>query len=131
MTAIRRRAALACLIAMVMAGGPSCRRRAEVPEATYREAVTAFHTALAAMQTSQDVIARRELERVTTLVPAEPAGWANLGLLLMRQQDLEAAEPKLAKAVELAPKSAAVHRMLALLESRKGRLPEAIGHAVQ
>ena len=42
------------------------------------------------MQTSQEVLARREFERVTTLVPGEPAGWANLGLLLMRQQELEA-----------------------------------------
>ena len=45
--------------------GSSCRRQLEVPEATYRETVTAFYTALAAMQTSQDVLARREFERVT------------------------------------------------------------------
>lgn len=99
-----------------------------MPEATYRETVTAFYTALAAMQTSQEVLARREFEHVTRLVPGEPAGWANLGLLLMRQQELDAAAPMLAKAAELAPRSAAVQRLQALLESRQGRLPEALRH---
>ena len=41
-----------------------CRRKPAVPEATYRQAVTAFYVSLAAMQTSQDVLARNELERV-------------------------------------------------------------------
>jgi len=119
---------LAGLLAAVTGIGSSCTRRPEVPDATYRETVTAFHTALAAMQTSQELLARRELERVIQLVPAEPAGWANLGLLLLRQQENDAARPRLTKAAELAPKSAAVQRLLALLESRSGRLPEAIRH---
>lgn len=114
------------IVAFVAATG--CSRQLQVPEPTYRETVTAFHTALAAMQTSQEVLARREFEKVTTLVPGEPAGWANLGLLLMRQQELDAAAPKLAKAAELAPKSAPVQRLQALLESRQGRLDEAIRH---
>jgi hypothetical protein len=99
-----------------------------VPVATYRETVTAFYTGLAAMQTSQEVLARREFERVTQLVPQEPAGWANLGLLLMRQQEMDAAATHLRKAGELAEGNAQVERLLALLESRNGRLPEAIPH---
>ena len=43
------------------------------------------------MQTSQDVLARRHLERLTQLAPEEPAGWANLGLLLLRQQQIDEA----------------------------------------
>ena len=112
-TAVRR-LVLVCFLVALLPATSSCRRRLEVPEATYRETVTAFYTAVAAMQTSQEVLARRELERVTELVPGEPAGWANLGLLLMRQQELDAAAPKLAKAAELAPKSAPVQRLLAL-----------------
>jgi hypothetical protein len=104
----RRVLSFACLLATLVAVASSCRRRLEVPDATYRETVTAFYTALAAMQTSQEVLARREFERVTQLVPGEPAGWANLGLLLMRQQDMDAAASNLAKAAELAPQSAAV-----------------------
>ena len=80
------------------------------------------------MQTSQEVLARKELERVTTLVPGEPAGFANLGLLLMRQQELDAAAPLLGKAAELAPTSAAIARLQALLESRKGRPAESTAH---
>ena len=97
-----------------------------VPDATYRETVTAFYTGLAAMQTSQEVLARKEFERVTQLVPEEPAGWANLGLLLMRQQEMEPAATHLRKAGDLAGGNAAIERLLALLESRNGRLPEAI-----
>ena len=80
------------------------------------------------MQTSQEVLARKEFERVTQLVPQEPAGWANLGLLLMRQQETEAAATHLRKAGELAGGHAPIQRLLALLESRNGRLPEAVPH---
>lgn len=112
---------LGCVLAPL-----ACSRELSVPEPTYREAVTAFYTGLAAMQTSQEVLARKELERVTQLVPGEPAGWANLGLLLMRQQETEAAASSLTKAGELAPDSAPVLRLRALHESRGGRLPEAV-----
>ena len=97
-------------------------------DATYREAVTAFYTGLAAMQTSQDEMARQSLDRVTTLVPSEPAGWANLGLLLLRQQEIEPAMPHLTRAAELAPANGHVQRLLALAEGRRGNLDAAIAH---
>ena len=122
----RRHVALALAIAIVAV--PACRRQPDVSDETYRQAVTAFYVSLAAMQTSQDVIARRELERVTQLVPQEPAGWANLGLLLLRQQQLDEATPRLAKATELAPRSAHLERMQALLESRRGNVEASIQH---
>src|SRR4029453_13034231 len=87
-----------------------------------------FYTGLAAMQTSQEVLAREKLDRVTTLVPKEPAGWANVGLLLLRQQEVEPALEKLTKAAELAPRSGEIQRLLALARSRQGKLEEAIGH---
>ncbi len=107
----------------------SCRRGPlRVPDATYRETVSAFYTGLAAMQTSQEVLAREKLDRVTTLVPQEPAGWANVGLLLLRQQEVEPALEKLTKAGELAPRSAEIQRLLALARSRQGKLEEALRH---
>ncbi len=115
-------------MALALLAGPACRQKVEVPEATYREAVAAFYTSLAALQTSQEVLARQKLDRVTTLVPQEPAGWANLGLLLLRQQEIDPGLEKIAKAAELAPKSAAIQRLLALALSRKGNLPEAVQH---
>ena len=99
-----------------------------VPESTYRETVSAFYTGLAAMQTSQEVLAREKLDRVTSLVPEEPAGWANVGLLLLRQQEIEPAVEKLTRAAALAPRSAEVQRLLALARSRQGKLPEAVAH---
>ena len=131
---MNRSVVLAALVAVLAlcAACNGCRGRApgapEVSDATYHEAVTAFYTGLAAMQTSQDALARQSLERVTTLVPGEPAGWANLGLLLLRQQEIEPAMPHLTKAAELAPANGHLRRLLALAESRRGNLDESITH---
>ena len=106
----------------------SCRRAPALSDADYREAVTAFYTSLAALQTSQDVLARRNLDRLIQLAPQEPAGWANLGLLLLRQQQLDEAMPRLVKASSLAPRNAPVERLMALAESQRGRVDESIRH---
>ncbi len=119
---------LALAAALAGSSCASCRRPAEVSEATYREAVTAFHTALAALETSQDALARQKLDRVIALVPQEPAGWANLGLLLLRQQENGPAKERLAKAAALAPQNAAIERLLAITESRAGNPAESIRH---
>jgi tetratricopeptide (TPR) repeat protein len=109
-------------------GCSSCRREPDVAPEAYREAVTAFYTGLAAMQTTQEVLARSKFDRVVALVPQEPAGWANLGLLLLRQQELEQGAQQLARAAELAPDSAPIQRLQALAESRRGNLAGAIAH---
>src|SRR5687768_3813172 len=117
------------LIVAVSCSDMACRRQSPaVPESTYREAVVAFHTALAALQTSQEVLARTEFDRVISLVPHEPAAWADVGLLLLRQQELEPAAERLQKAAELAPDNAHIQRLLALAAGRKGDLPAAVRH---
>ena len=50
----------------------ACRRQPAISDEAYREAVVSFYTGLAALQTSQEVLARQQLERVTTLAPAQP-----------------------------------------------------------
>ena len=105
-----------------------CRREPRVDDATYRQAVTAFYVSLAAMQTSQDLHARKELDHLLQLVPDEAAGWANLGLLLLRQQQVDEASARLTRASELAPRNASIERLLALAESRKGNLQESVRH---
>lgn len=115
---VRVGAPVLCGLLTVLVGG--CRRTQDVPPETYRQAVLSFDTALAAMDTSQEVLAREHLDKVVALVPQEPAGWANLGLLLLRQQEVDAARERLANAVRLAPESAAVVRLQALIESRAG-----------
>ncbi len=119
---------LALAASVAVSSCASCRQPAEVPEATYREAVTAFHTALAALETSQEPLARQKLDRVIALVPQEPAGWANLGLLLLRQQENAPAKERLIKAAELAPQSGAIERLLAIAESRAGNSAESVRH---
>jgi hypothetical protein len=115
-------------LAIAIAATVSCRRGPRVDDVTYRQAVTAFYVSLAAMQTSQDLHARKELDRLLQLVPDEAAGWANLGLLLLRQQQVDEAATRLARASELAPGNAAIERLLALAESRKGNLQESVRH---
>ena len=118
---------------LIVAIGAACssgssRREPAVSPEVYREAVTAFYTGLSAMQTTQEVLAREKFDRVVAIVPQEPAGWANLGLLLLRQQDLEQGAQDLGRAAALAPESAAIQRLQALAESRRGNLAEAIRH---
>lgn len=117
----------AVLLVLVVAtacsrGGP--RLSAE----TYLEAVAAFHVSLAAMQTSQDVLAREKLERLIQLVPDEPAGWANLGLLLLRQQQIDESILRITRASELAPGNASIQSLLALAETHRGNSEAAIRH---
>jgi Tfp pilus assembly protein PilF len=113
-------------ILLALAVSTSCTREPRIPDETYLEAVARFHTALAAMQTSQDVLARDHLQRVTEIVPSEPAAWANLGLLLLRQQQTDEALQRLTRAAELAPEHAQIARLLALAESQKGNVDASI-----
>jgi Flp pilus assembly protein TadD len=106
----------------------SCRREPTPAAEAPRDVVIAFYTGVSAMQTSQEILARQQLDRVVELAPEEPAGWANVGLLLLRQQDIEQASQRLAKAAELAPRSAHIQRLQALASSRQGNLVQAIGH---
>ena len=107
----------------------SCRRpAAETSESAYREVVPAFYTGIAAMQTTQEVLAREKFDRVVALAPQEPAGWANVGLLLLRQQEIEPARERLTKAAALAPQSAEIQKLLALVESRAGNIEAAARH---
>ena len=117
-----------CVVALVLVAMGGCRREPAIPHETYREAVVAFYTGLAALQTSQEVLAREQLERVIALVPGEPAAWADIGLLLLRQQDLDGAAARLTKAAQLAPDNPDIQRLLGLTESRRGNLSAAIRH---
>ena len=68
------------------------------------------------------------LARATELVPEEPAAWADLGLLKLRQGDYEGAATALERARVLAPDSGGIERLLGLLKSNSGEYAEAIAH---
>lgn len=117
---------LLSLVLVTATSCSSCRRELVVSDAVYLDAVAAFHTGLAALETSQDGLALQKLQRVTEIVPKEPAAWANLGLLHLRHQELDQAAQHLARAAALAPDNAAIVRLQGLTESRRGNLDEAI-----
>ena len=92
----------------------------------YNEVVRAFYIGLAALQVGDDVRADSKLAQVTQLVPAEPAGWANWGLLALRQRNLDSAAERLERARSLAPENDQIHYLRGLLESSRGRSAEAV-----
>ncbi len=108
----------------------SC-RRANLPEAgspKYTEAVRAFYVGLAALQVGDDVRAEAKLKEATVLAPDEPAAWADLGLLYLRQRQYDLAAQNLEKARSLAADNSTLYVLLGLLESSRGNSAEAIKH---
>jgi len=90
--------------------------------------VSAFSVGLAALQSGDDVRAREKLTLATQLAPGEPAAWADLGLLAVRQQEFDAALKDVEQARFLAPENSQIEALLGLIESGRGKLPEAIEH---
>ena len=122
------RAALAFPLLLAFA---ACDSNAGLPKPDskeYRELVTAFYVGLAGLQTGEDVRAKEKLTRATEIAPGEPAAWANLGLLAVRQQEFDTANEKVEKARALAPDNSQIEALLGLIESKRGRLPEAAAH---
>jgi hypothetical protein len=116
------------LIALCSTSLEACRSGDGLPDPssqTYRDAVAAFSTGIAALQAGVEVVAEEQLLRVTTLVPQEPAAWANLGLLALRRTAFDLATERLQKARTLAPESSQIQVLSGLLESLQGRLDAA------
>lgn len=109
----------------------SCASNSGLPKPgspNYRELVHAFYIGLAGLQSGADVRAKKDLTLATQIAPGEPASWANLGILAIRQQELDAAYTDLEKARSLAPDNSRIEQLLGDLESRRGNLPQAIEH---
>jgi Tfp pilus assembly protein PilF len=107
----------------------TCRPGSNLPTKSsndYNEIVRAFYIGLAALQVGHDVQADSKLAQVTQLAPSEPAGWANWGLLALRQQNFDTAAERLERARSLAPESDQIQYLLGLLESSRGKTAEAI-----
>jgi Tfp pilus assembly protein PilF len=108
-----------------------CSRRSSLPAVgsqEYRELCSAFYLGLAALQSGEDVNARKGLTRATEIVPGEPAGWVNLGLLQARQQEDDAAYRSFERARALVPENSTVESFLGLVESRRGKISESLAH---
>jgi len=108
-----------------------CNRHGSLPavgSTQYRELCAAFYLGVAALQSGEDVNARKGLTRATEIAPDEPAGWVDLGLLQARGQDFDAAYQTFEKARALAPDNSRIEGFLGLLEAKRGKLPEAVAH---
>src|SRR5215213_892513 len=107
----------------------ACRSANNLPTRSspqYNELVRTFYIGVAALQVGHDVQADARLQQFTQLAPAEPAGWANWGLLALRQRNYDTAAERLNKARDLAPDNSDIFYLLGLLESSRGNTTEAI-----
>lgn len=125
----RRDALLLVLLATVLSTTPGCHPAARFPDRSskkYADVVSAFYVGLAALQVGDDVHADSRLSEVTQLVPAEPAGWANWGILALRQRNYDLAAQRLGRARDLAPRNDRIYDLLGILESQRGQSAQAI-----
>jgi len=114
------------VLALVLAG---CRCTSKVPEKgskAYADVVSTFYVGLAALQVGDDVRAEDKVAQFAKQVPGEPAGWANWGVLALRQRNYDAAAQRLDHARQLAPRNDQIEYLLGLLESERGHSAEAI-----
>ena len=117
------------LILLVVALAAACRPTATLPARSspeYNELVRTFYIGLAALQVGHDVQADAKLAQFTQLAPAEPAGWANWGLLALRQQNFDVAAERLERARSLADDNGDIYYLVGLLESSRGKSAESI-----
>jgi len=118
--------AIAILLAVLIS---SCRPSSNLPTKSspqYNELVRTFYIGLAALEVGHDVQADEKLAQFTKLAAPEPAGWANWGLLALRQRNYDTAAERFNKARDLAPDNSQIFYLIGLLESSRGNTPEAI-----
>jgi len=129
---IASRPILALLLsALLVVACVGCGSEGKLPDRSsklYADTVSAFYIGLAALQVGDDVHAENKLSEVTQLVPPEPAGWANWGVLALRQRKLDTAALRLDRARTLAPQNDHIYDLLGVLESSRGHSAEAIAN---
>jgi len=113
-------------LAALLSGCHSAPKLPEKGSKAYADVVSAFYVGLAALQVGDDVHAESKLSELTQLVPAEPAGWANWGVLALRQRNYDLAAQRLERARDLAPQNDQIYDLLGILEADRGHSAEAI-----
>jgi Tfp pilus assembly protein PilF len=118
-----------CILGVLALLYTGCRSHERLPDPSsraYADYVSTFYVGLAALQVGDDVRAESNLASATQMVPGEPAGWANWGILALRQRSFDAAGQRLDRARELAPKNDRIYYLLGLLEGDRGNSAKAI-----
>jgi cytochrome c-type biogenesis protein CcmH/NrfG len=96
----------------------------------YVEYVRAFQVGVAALESPKSTqLALERLNEAKRIVPGEPAAWANLALLHLRENRFREAAAELKRAQELAPSDRPeINELLGLLARQQGQFPEAAAH---
>jgi cytochrome c-type biogenesis protein CcmH/NrfG len=92
----------------------------------YEDVSRAFYWGLSALEVGLLDDARQQFGKATSLVPEEPASWADLGLTQLRLGELEAAAEPIERALSLAPDNGDLVLLAAKMEAARGRLDEAV-----
>src|SRR5579885_3133318 len=91
----------------------------------YEQYVDAFQVGLAALDSNVTEIAEEKLTQAVKIIPGEPAGWADRGIVYLRSGRLKEAAQDLNEAIRLAPDRPEIQKLVGLLEQRRGRFDEA------
>ena len=97
----------------------------------YEQVSRVFYHGLAALEVGLLDDARQQFTQATTLVPEEPAAWANLGLAQLRLGELEAAVAPVERALQLAPANVDVVMLAGRMDVARGQLDAAVARLRQ
>src|SRR6202789_2487568 len=111
---------------ILLAGCHSSDRLPSNNSKAYSDYLSTFYVGLAALQVGDDVRADANLAHAVQLIPAEPAAWADWGVLALRQGNFDAAAQRLNRARDLAPANDRIYYLLGILESNRGNTAGAI-----
>jgi Flp pilus assembly protein TadD len=115
------RTAVGAVLAAALIFVAGCHRGLPAPSSSaYRNFVSAFYVGLAALEVGDDVRAESSLAQATQLAPGEPTGWADWGILALRQRNFDLAAQRFERARKLAPKNDHIYYLLGILSSERG-----------
>src|SRR5262249_3442677 len=118
------------VLALVLVSS-GCDKKPSLPDPSsseYKNAVKAFYVGLTALQVGDDDRADTSFAAVTRVASAEPAGWADWGLLALRQRNFDLAAQRLERARNLAPQDGRIYNLLGILDSERGNSDSAIAN---
>jgi tetratricopeptide (TPR) repeat protein len=119
-------AALQLIAAILLSGCHPSDRLPDKNSKTYSDFLSTFYVGLAALQVGDDVRADSSLGDAAKLIPAEPAAWADWGILALRQGSFDVAAQRLNRARDLAPSNDRIYQLLGIVESNRGNTAAAI-----
>lgn len=125
------RSLMSILLLTYILGSSGCDKSPSLPDPSssdYKDVVRAFYVGLTALQVGDDARADANLAAVARIASAEPAGWADWGVLALRQRNFDVAAQRLERARDLAPQDGHIYNLLGILDSDRGRSDAAIAY---